>query len=165
MVMRRLSVESLGNPLIILAVFLAMTATDIAAQTRADNVAGTQAAVVPVRITRAIDDSQRVQLIGNVHPLAKPEFDQGLVDDATPMSRMLLVLQRSPEQQAALQELMREQVNKDSANFHKWLNPQQFGQQFGPADADIETVKSWLTGHGFHDIKPGAGRTTIEFSG
>jgi hypothetical protein len=90
--MRRLSVESLGNPLIILAVFLAMTATDIAAQTRADYVAGTQAAVVPVRITRAIDDSQRVRLIGNVHPLAKPEFDQGLVDDATPMSRMLLVL-------------------------------------------------------------------------
>jgi hypothetical protein len=163
--MRRLSVESLGNALFIFSVILAMAGTDIAAQTKANNVAGTQTKVVPVRITRAIDDSQRVRLIGNVHPLAKPEFDQGLVDDATPMSRMLLVLQRSPEQQAALQELMREQVYKDSANFHKWLNPQQFGQQFGPADADMETVKSWLTAHGFHDIKPGAGRTTIEFSG
>jgi subtilase family serine protease len=78
---------------------------------------------------------------------------------------MLLALQTSPEQQAALQKLMQEQLSEDSSNFHKWLTPQQFGQQFGPADADIEIVKSWLVAHGFHDIKLAAGRTAIEFSG
>jgi hypothetical protein len=121
--------------------------------------------IVPARITQPVDEKHRVVLKDNIHPLARPEFDQGLVGDATPMSRVLLILQRSPEQQAALQNLMQEQLSKDSANFHKWLTPQQFGQQFGPADADMEIVKSWLAAHGFHDIKPAAGRTTIEFSG
>lgn len=84
-------------------------------------VTATQGVTVPVRITQAIEGTQTVRLKGNLHPLARPEFDQGLVDGATPMSRMLLVSQRSPEQQAALQELMQEQVSKDSLNFHKKL--------------------------------------------
>jgi hypothetical protein len=149
----------------ILAVILTLAGSYVGAQTGADNVAATQGTAVPARITQAIDETRTVRLRGNVHPLARPEFDQGLVDDVVPMSRMLLVLQRSPEQQAALQKLMQEQLSEDSPNFHKWLTPQQFGQQFGPADADIEIVKSWLVAHGFHDIKLAAGRTAIEFSG
>ena len=124
-----------------------------------------QTPAVPARITQAIDERQLVRFEGNVHPLARAEFDQGLVADSTPMNRMLLLLQRSPEQEAALQRLMNEQLSKDSPNFHKWLTPQQFGAQFGPADADIQTVTDWLTRQGFHDLKVGAGRTTIEFSG
>jgi hypothetical protein len=163
-VMRRL-IAILGGSLSVFAAILALGCSNIAAQTKTNNVIATRGATVPVRITQAIDDSHSVRLKGNVHPLARSEFDQGSVDDATPMSRMLLVLQRSPEQQAALQELMQEQMFKEAPNFHKWLTPQQFGQQFGPADADMETVKSWLAAHEFYDIKPAAGRTTIEFSG
>jgi hypothetical protein len=144
---------------------LALADSRLAAQTKANSANAGQASAVPVRITQAIDETQMVRLKGNVHPLARPEFDQGVVDDATPMNRMLLVLQRSPEQQVAVQELMGEQLSKDSPNFHRWLTPEQFGQQFGPADADMEKVNSWLAAHGFHDIKPAAGRTTIEFSG
>src|SRR6266849_591106 len=117
------------------------------------------------RITQAIDEKNLVQLRGNVHPLARAEFDQGVVADSQPMNRMLLLLQRSPEQGVALQQLMSEQQSKDSPNFHKWLTPEQFGQQFGPADADIQAVTQWLTGQGFQNIKVGPGRTVIEFSG
>jgi hypothetical protein len=81
------------------------------------------------------------------------------------MTRMLLVLQRSPEQEAALETLLGEQQAKDSPNYHNWLTPQQFGAQFGPADADIQTVTTWLTQHGFQRIIVAAGRTVIEFSG
>jgi hypothetical protein len=161
----RLPIAILCDSLSILAVFLTLVGSDVAAQTSSDNVAAAQGAPVSVRITQLIDESQTVRLKGNVHPLARPEFDQGSVNDATPMSRMLLVLQRSSEQQAALQKLMREQLSRDSSSFHKWLTPQQFGQQFGPADADLEVVKSWLAAHGFRDIKPAAGGTAIEFSG
>jgi hypothetical protein len=161
----RLPIATLGNSLSIFAAIFALAGSDIAAQTRTDNVTATRGAAVSAQITQAIDETQTVRLKGNVHPFAKPEFDHGIVDDATPMSRMLLVLQRSQEQQVALQELMQEQVSKDSPNFHKWLTPQRFGQQFGPADADMEIVKSWLSAHGFYDMKPAAGRTTIEFSG
>src|SRR5581483_275219 len=76
---------------------------------------------VQPRITEAIDASKLVTLKGNVHPMARPEFDQGPVSDAQPMQRMMLLLQRSPEQEAALQRLLQEQQTKDSPNFHKWL--------------------------------------------
>src|ERR1035441_711022 len=39
-----------------------------------------------------IDESRMITLHGNVHPLARPEFDQGLVNPATRLDRMLLVL-------------------------------------------------------------------------
>jgi hypothetical protein len=163
----RLQSSLLRNSLLVFSFLLALPAFRAAAQSKPD-AAGTsaaQAAAIPARITQAIDETQLVRLHGNVHPLARPEFDQGLVSDATPMNRMMLVLQRGPEQQAALSKLMDEQLSKDSPNFHKWLTPEQFGKQFGPADADIQAVTDWLTRQGFQQIKVGAGRTAIEFSG
>ncbi len=120
---------------------------------------------VRARITEAVDETNLVRLRGNVHPLARGEFDQGVVADSQPMNRMLLLLQRSPEQQAALSNLMEEQLTKGSPNFHKWLTPEEFGKQFGPADEDIQTVTTWLGSHEFQGIKISKGRTTVEFSG
>ena len=157
----------LRNSLLVLTSLLALPAFRAAAQSKPDAVgaASSQAPAIPARITQAIDETQFVRLRGNVHPLARPEFDQGVVGDATPMKRMMLVLQRGPEQQAALSKFMDEQLSKDSPNFHNWLTPEQFGKQFGPADADIQTVTDWLAHQGFQQIKVGAGRTAIEFSG
>ena len=31
------------------------------------------------RVTQALDDTKLVRLQGNVHPLARPEFDQGVL--------------------------------------------------------------------------------------
>ncbi len=155
----------LRNSLFLLTLTLALPAFRAAAQSKPDSATAAQTAAIPARITEAIDETQLVRLQGNVHPLARPEFDQGIVADATPMKRMMLVLQRSPEQQAALTKFMDEQLSKDSPNFHQWLTPEQFGKQFGPADADIQAVTDWLTRQGFQGIKVGAGRTAIEFSG
>src|SRR5258708_6538014 len=78
---------------------------------------------------------------------------------------MLLVLKRSPDQETALVKLLDDQQDKSSPDFHKWLTPEQFGQQFGPADSDIHTVTSWLETHGFTVAQISKGRTVIEFSG
>src|SRR5713226_9676480 len=129
----------LRNSLFVLTLLLSLPAFRAAAQAKPDAAPAAQASAVPARITQAIDETQLVRLKGNVHPLARPEFDQGVVGDAAPMKRMMLVLQRSPEQQAALQQFMDEQLSKDSPNFHKWLTPQEFGKLYGPADADIQT--------------------------
>ncbi len=154
------------NVILFFAVAFVFSGVRASAQTTPESAAAVpQAAAVPARITQAIDETQLVRLKGNVHPLARPEFDQGIVPDATPMKRMMLLLQRSPEQEAALRQLMDEQLSKDSPNYHKWLTPQQFGQQFGPADSDIQTITGWLTRQGFQQIKVGTGRTAIEFSG
>ena len=124
-----------------------------------------QTSSAAARITQAVDENNLAALKGNVHPLARAEFDQGAVSDGQPLHRMLLLLQRSADQEAALQELLDDQQNKSSANYHAWLTPAQFGQQFGPADADIQTVTNWLQSHGFQITNVTAGRTVIEFSG
>jgi len=127
--------------------------------------ASAQSGRVPARITQAVDPQKLVTLRGNVHPLARPRNDQGLAPDSLSMPRMLLVLQRSPDQESALQQLLVDQQVKSRANFHQWLTPQQFGQQFGPADADIQAVTDWLTSQGFQVNRVSNGRTMIEFSG
>jgi subtilase family serine protease len=120
---------------------------------------------VPARITQAVDPRLTLTLRGNTHPLARPENDRGLVADAQPLNRILLLLQRSPDQEAALQQFLEDQQNKLSPNYHRWLTPEQFGQQYGPADADIQTITDWLQSQGFTQVKLGRGRTVIEFSG
>ncbi|MGH9740831.1 MAG: Ig-like domain repeat protein [Candidatus Acidiferrum sp.] len=120
---------------------------------------------IPARITEAVNEKNLVVLKGNVHPLARPEFDRGTVSDGQPLQRILLLLKRSPEQETALQKLLDDQQDKSSSNYHAWLTPAQFGQQFGPADADIQAITNWLQSQGFQVTNITAGRTVIEFSG
>jgi pro-kumamolisin-like protein len=70
------------------------------------------------------------------------------------MQPMLLVLKRGPEQESALRRLLDDQQDKGSPNYHKWLTPEQFGNQFGPADSDLQTVTAWLQSHGFQVAAP-----------
>lgn len=78
---------------------------------------------------------------------------------------MLLVLKRSPEHEAALEELLGGQLDKSSPNYHIWLTPEQFGEEFGPLDGDIQAIASWLDSHGFQVVRVSKGRTMIEFTG
>jgi len=117
------------------------------------------------RITQAVDEANLITIRGSVNPLARAGFDQGLVADSRPMNHMLLVLQRSPQQETALRNLIDSQQVKNSSNYHAWLTPQQFGQQFGVADADIQKVADWLSQKGFTEIKASNGSMFIEFSG
>src|SRR5258708_2429069 len=117
------------------------------------------------RVVEAVDDARRTTLSGNVHPLARAEFDRGAVAESQPMNRILLLLKRSDEQESALQDTLAKQQDKSSPTFHQWLTPEQFGAQFGPADADIQAVTDWLTRQGFTVGKVYSGKTVIEFSG
>src|SRR5271167_1761988 len=91
------------------------------------------------RILQAVDDAHRTILSGNTHPLARAEFDQGALADATPLQRMVLVLQRSSEQESALQQLVDQQQDRSSSMYHQWLTPESFGAAFGPSDRDLST--------------------------
>jgi len=124
-----------------------------------------QTANFPARITQALDEKNLVTLQGNVHPLARSEFDRGVLPDGRPIGRMLLLLRRGTEQEASLTHLLDDQQNKSSRSYHAWLTPEEFGKQFGVADADIQAVTAWLTSRGFTGIKVGPGRQVIEFSG
>lgn len=118
-----------------------------------------------VRITQAIDNSKLVTLHGDVNPRARAQFDQGAVPGSQAMNRITMLLQRSPDQETALEQLMAQQLDKSSPNYHKWLTPAEFGAQFGPADADIQAIKDWLTTQGFTNIRVSAGKTIVQFDG
>ena len=121
-------------------------------------------AAPPPLITQPVDESQLTILKGNTHPLARPQFDLGTAPATLPMQRMLLVLKRSPQQESALRRLLDNQQDKSSPSYHKWLTPAEFGKQFGPTDADMQTITAWLESHGFQ-VGSTKGRTVLEFSG
>jgi subtilase family serine protease len=112
-----------------------------------------------------VDESRMVTLRGNVHPLAKPEFDQGIANPATRLDRMLLVLNSSPTQQSDLDALLAAQQDPNSPLYHQWLTPAEFGTRFGAKDEDLAQVTAWLTAQGFTVDEIFAGRRLVAFSG
>lgn len=120
---------------------------------------------VQSRIQEAIDNTKLTVLHGNVHPLAKAEFDRGPAPASLAMDHMLLVLTRSPEQEAALETLLAQQQDRSSSNYHKWLTPEEFGQQFGASSQDIQKITAWLQSEGFQVNEVSKGGTTIDLSG
>ena len=117
------------------------------------------------RILQVVDDAHAITLSGNTHPFARPEFDQGTLSDATPVRSMVLILQRSQEQESALQQLIDSQQDKTSSTYHQWLTPETFGTTFGPTDRDLSAVTTWLSSRGFTGIRVNPARTFIQFDG
>lgn len=115
-------------------------------------------------ITQTIDETELTTLTGNTHPLARPQYDLGTAPATLPMERMLLVLKRSPQQEASLEKMLDDQQDKKSPSYHHWLTPAEFGKQFGPTHTDIQTITTWLQSHGFQ-VSSSKGRTVLEFSG
>ncbi|HEX5423830.1 MAG TPA: protease pro-enzyme activation domain-containing protein, partial [Candidatus Acidoferrales bacterium] len=117
------------------------------------------------QITARIDNSRTVVLGGNVHPWAQARFDRGPAPVSLPMRRMMLVLKSTPNQTTQLQDLLKEQQDRESPNYHKWLTPEEFGEQFGASETDIQKITGWLTSQGFTIDSVAKGRNLILFSG
>ena len=148
-------------PLLILAL---ACAASVQAQNSATPLIS-QATIAQPMITQAIDEEKLVTLHGNVHPLAQARYDLGTVPDSLAANRILLLLNRTPAQQAALQQFMKDVHTRGSASYHQWLTPQQFGERFGPADSDVQTAVGWLQSHGFKVARVSKSKGLIEFSG
>jgi subtilase family serine protease len=117
------------------------------------------------RILNRVDESQLVSLRGNTPRFANARHDQGRVADDLPMTDLILVLSRSAQQQAAFDAYVASEYDPNSPNFHKWLTPDQIGEQFGPSQTDILTITNWLTGHGLTVSEITRDRMSIRFSG
>jgi subtilase family serine protease len=117
------------------------------------------------RILSRIDEAQVVTLQGNMHPLARAEFEVGAAPAETRLERMMLLLQPSPSQQAALDALVAAQQDSGSPAFHRWLTPAEYAARFGVSPSDLARIGAWLTGHGFTLNEIAASRRLIIFSG
>lgn len=116
-------------------------------------------------VTRAVDDTELAPLQGTVHPLALARYDRGPVNASTPAERLLLVLNRPPDRDAAFRQFVKDAHTHGSASWHKWLTPEQIGAQFGPADSDVNAVRMWLGSSGFSVGRVSKSKHFIEFSG
>ena len=92
------------------------------------------------RIPSAVSNFQLRQLRGNVHPLARVQFDRGKAPDSTVLPRITVFLAPSAAQQAALGKLLSEQQDLNSPNYHHWLSPEEFGARFGVSQDDMNKV-------------------------
>jgi subtilase family serine protease len=116
-------------------------------------------------IAQKLDENNRVALKGNVRPEANAANDRGLAADDFPMEHMLLQLQRPPEEEQALEEFIDQLYAPASPNFHQWLTAQEFGERFGPARADLNTIAAWLKSRGFQINVAYPSGMVIDFSG
>src|ERR1039458_8836736 len=122
-------------------------------------------AAQPDRIAGTIDSSQMVALKGGVHGLAQPRFDLGRTDGGKLLHGVTLAFRPSAAQQEDLNNLLAEQQDRSSPNYHKWLTPAQFADRFGMTQDDINRVEAWLESQGFAVTSVANSRNQISFDG
>jgi uncharacterized protein (TIGR03437 family) len=106
-----------------------------------------------------------VILHGSVHPKAQAQYDQGAVDASMKIGYITLMLKQSPAQQASLEQLLEQQQDRSSPNYHRWLTPEQFGDQFGLSPSDYSAVVAWIESQGLHLEDQAHARNWVAFSG
>ena len=124
-----------------------------------------QSQTLPSRIIEAIDDDSVVRVENTINIRLGTAADEGRVSPDLPMERMLLMLRSSPDQAAVLEQLLAEQQDPSSADYHHWLTPEEFGERFGASLPELDAVVGWLTEHGFTVDSIANSRREIEFSG
>src|SRR5271157_2586649 len=122
-------------------------------------------ALQPGLVTQSINEHNLVTLAGNTRPEMKLGKDGGPVSDGLMLEHMYLLLNHSPQQERAAEELVNQLHDEKSPLYHQWLTADEVAQRFGPAEADVKIVSGWLQSHGFtvHGVYRANG--VIDFSG
>lgn len=117
------------------------------------------------RIVERIDESQRVELKGQVHRAVRESEDLGEADPAQRAERVIMLLHGSAAQDVDLEQFLKNVQSRGRPDYHHWLTPQSFGLRFGVAAADIAVIRAWLESKGFRIDEEPAGARSIVFSG
>ena len=104
------------------------------------------------RVADGADLSVMKRLSGHIPSWATAANDAGEAaageTSADTTRQITFVLNRSPEKEAAFTQLLAEQQNPASSNYHKWLSPEEIGTLYGPTPHDISALTGWLTTQG-----------------
>ena len=119
----------------------------------------------PDRIAGTIDATRPHILPGTVHRLAQPQFDRGAAAPDLKLDHILLFIKPSAEQQAALDQLLRDQQNPSSPNYRQWLSPEAYADRFGLSPRDHAKIVDWLKSEGVTVQESSRGRNWIAFAG
>lgn len=87
------------------------------------------------------------------------------MNSSTTLSDLHAYYTPSAAQLRTLKQLVADQRTPGSANYHKWITPEQFGKQFGISTADEARVKIWLKSQGFTNVSLSKNRAAFAFAG
>ena len=90
---------------------------------------------------------------------------QTSVPVSQPLSGLALELKRSDAQQAALLDLLHAQQTPGSAQYRKWLTPEQFADRFAPDVSTRQQAEAWLQQQGLQVTGTARNGMRIAFSG
>jgi uncharacterized protein (TIGR03437 family) len=110
-------------------------------------------------------DFSRTVTLGQSQRRALARYDRGRVDSAFPVPYVTMLLRPSTAQQADLAQLLADQQDRSSPNYHHWLKPEQFADRFGLGNADVSILVAWLKSQGMKVQDVARGRQWITFSG
>jgi len=120
---------------------------------------------VPAPAGLTVDDQDRVVIPNSAHRKLVNLVPTRAVAPETPLERMILVLKLGPEASSSLKQLLKDQQDPTSANYHQWLTPDDFGKRFGPTQAQRDAATLWLLQQGFSLEGSAKSGTAITFSG
>jgi len=117
------------------------------------------------RITTAVNNDDRVVLSGTIRKNLKAAKDLGPADPSIAARHVTLLLARSADRQAALDQYLSDVQNKQSPQFHQWLTPADYGARFGASADDVQTLTAWLQSQGLTIEKISPAANMIFFKG
>jgi len=94
-----------------------------------------------------VDDAIVAGLTGDRPGALNVATDMGAMPGTAALPEIRLELKRPAKLQAALDDLVEEQQDKTSPEYHHWLTPADL-RAYGPAQADIDQVTEWLKRQG-----------------
>jgi subtilase family serine protease len=100
-----------------------------------------------------------------LHPWKQLGFDRGRVAPEATIGLVTVFLKRTPAKQADLETLLANQQNPASADYRRWLTPEQFANRFGASVKDASAVSDWLRSRGLKVDRIARGRNWVSFSG
>lgn len=122
----------------------------------------------PVSLSPAasrITETGSVTLLGNVRPETWSSIDLGAAPTDLALQHMVLLLKRSREQEVALQNLLAAQQDRKSPQYHHWLTPTAYADEFGVSSETVAAISRWLQSNGMRVDSVAHGHMFIVFSG
>jgi hypothetical protein len=128
------------------------------------SIQGQQASPATRLITDAVNNSDRVALSGSMRKDLGTAADLGAANPSL-SAHVTLLLDRSANRQAALDQYLSAVQNTQSTQYHQWLTPQQYGARFGASADDVQALTAWLQSQGFTIERSSAAANSISFAG
>jgi subtilase family serine protease len=129
-----------------------------------DAVAARAARPLATAMVTQVDDAKVVSLAADRPGALNLVKDMGALPAATALPEIRLELKRPAALQAALDQLVEQQQDTTSPEYHHWLMPADL-RAYGPAQADIDQVTEWLVRQGLTVNSLSRSGMEIDFGG